>query len=105
MDAPDRATVEALDRRRRALRESLMTDAVQAREDLHPKSLASRWLYRQRQRAGAIAEQAGTVARRSAPAIGLAGLAILLFAGRKPISRMIEKMRRQSTRPEEEGAE
>jgi hypothetical protein len=88
-----RKTVMELDRQRRSLRANLTSDVEQARHDLHPRTLASRWKDRKRDQLGEIANGGKRVFKKNAPLIGLAGTAILLFAARRPISSAITKLR------------
>ena len=93
MPDPDRDTVKALDRQRRMQRATVSTDLDQAKHDLHPKTLAQRWTTKQRVRLLCTSDAAKQKVANNAPVIGLAGLGILLFALRKPISGWMSKFR------------
>jgi hypothetical protein len=86
---PDREAVLERDLKRKALRESLLSDAEKARHDLHPKNLFARWTTRQKKRFGAAGNAARQKVAKNAPLIGIGAAAILLFAVRKPISKWL----------------
>jgi hypothetical protein len=92
-----RERVKALNRTRKAQRGALLADVEQAKHDLHPRTIATRWRDKQLDRAAHAAEKTKQAAQKNAPAIGLAGIGILLFAFRKPISRAIKKLRAPRT--------
>ncbi|RDV06806.1 hypothetical protein DXH95_05235 [Sphingorhabdus pulchriflava] len=98
MPDPERETVKALDRERKIQRAALTTDLEQARHDLHPQTLLQRWSARQRDRLLSATGTAKQKVANNAPAIGLAGIGILLFSLRKPISGWMNKFR--DSRPE-----
>jgi hypothetical protein len=96
----DRQTVREHDRRRKALRESLLSDAEQARHDLHPKTLAQRWTTRQMARLADAGAEARQKVAKKAPLIGIGAAAILLFAARKPISEWLNSLRNRKANQE-----
>jgi hypothetical protein len=102
MADPDREAVLERDRRRKALRESLLSDADQARHDLHPKTLASRWTARQKSRLADAGIEARQKVAKNAPLIGIGAAAILLFAVRKPISAWLNGLRKRKANQEGE---
>lgn len=87
-----RKTVMELDRQRRSLRANLTGDVGRAKHDLHPRTLAQRWTDRKRAQLADIAENGKQSFKKNAPLIGLAGTAILLFAARRPISKVINML-------------
>jgi hypothetical protein len=89
----ERDKIIALGERRSALRSSLIGDAQQAKHDLHPKTLARRWVNRKREQVVTIAETGKQGLKKNAPVIGIASAAILLFAARKPIFDVIDRVR------------
>ena len=93
MSDPDRDTVKALDRQRKMQRATVATDLDQVKHDLHPKTLVQRWAAMQRVRLLHTTDAAKQKVANNAPVIGLAGLGILLFSLRKPISGWISKLR------------
>ena len=93
MPDPDRDIVKALDRQRKKLRATLTADVEQAKHSLHPKTLLQRWTDRQRVRLLHTTDTAKQKVANNAPVIGLAGLGILLFSIRKPISGWMSKFR------------
>lgn len=93
MPDPERETVTALDRQRKIQRATLSADVEQAKHDLHPKTLLQRWTDRQRVRLLHTSDTARQKVANNAPVIGLAGLGILLFSLRKPISGWMSKFR------------
>jgi hypothetical protein len=98
MPNPARETVKALDRQRKMQRAALATDVERVKHDLHPKTLLQRWTDRQRVRLLRTSDTAKQKVAKNAPVVGLAGLGILLFSLRKPISGWIKKIR--DSRPE-----
>ena len=93
MSDDTRDKVIALDQERRNLRTQLVGDAEQAKQDLHPRTLIERWKGRKRHQLTSAAETGKQTLANNAPLIGLAGTAILLFAARKPISRLYQQLR------------
>ncbi len=89
----ERDKVIALDRDRRNLRTNLVDDAEQAKQDLHPRTLIDRWTGRKRQQLSAAAATGKQSFTKNAPLIGLAGVAILLYAVRKPIFKIYHRLR------------
>lgn len=97
----DRETIETLNRRRRAMRSALSGDVEQAKLDLHPRTLFTRWKGQKRQQLSALTETGKQNLANNAPLIGLAGAAILLFTARKPISRLYHQLRQKAQQPED----
>jgi hypothetical protein len=89
----DRDNIRALDRARRAQRNNLLSDVEQAKYNLHPRTLLTRWTGQKRQQLSAVAENGKQSITKNAPLIGLAGATILLFSARKPIFRLYQKLR------------
>lgn len=90
---PEREEILQRDRARKAMRQSLMADIEQAKVDLHPRTIGARWTAKQKARvvkAGGTAKQNIT---KNAPLVGIAGLAVLLFTARRPISNWIQRLR------------
>jgi hypothetical protein len=103
MTDPERETILQRDQARKQLRQTLVSDVEQAKHDLHPRTITTRWTAKQKSKladAGASAKQ--NVAK-NAPLIGIVAAAGLLFAARKPISNWIERLRNR--KPHEEGDE
>jgi hypothetical protein len=90
------------DRRRLGLRGVLFDDVVKAKHDLHPKTMASRWTNRKRAQIADLANSGKQSLKKSAPLIGLASAAILLFAARKPISNAINHLRDRAQRSKDQ---
>lgn len=93
MSDDTRDKVFALDQERRNLRTHLVSDAEQARHDLHPHTLIERWKGRKRQQLSSAAETGKLTLAKNAPLIGLAGAALLLFTARKPIFLLYQQLR------------
>jgi hypothetical protein len=93
MQDDTRGKVIALNHHRRNLRKHLVGDAVQAKHDLHPRTLFERWKDRKRQQLTSAAETGKQTLANNTPLIGLAGVAILLFAAREPIFRLYHQLR------------
>jgi hypothetical protein len=102
MPGPDRERIVALDRQRKDARVQLLGDTEQARHDLHPKTLWSRWTARQKAKATRAADKGSEILQKNAPLIGLAGAAILLLTARKPISDLYRKWRDHAPDAEDE---
>ncbi len=102
MAEPDRKAVMERDHRRKALRKSLLSDASQARHDLHPKALAARWTARQKMRLADLGIDARQKLAKNAPLIGIGAAAILLFAARKPILAWVDGLRKRKAGQEGE---
>lgn len=103
MTDPERESILQRDQVRKQLRQTLVSDVEQAKHDLHPRTITTRWTAKQKSKladAGASAKQ--NVAK-NAPLIGFVVAASLLFAARKPISKWIERLRNR--KPHEEGDE
>lgn len=103
MTDPERETILQRDQARKQLRQTLVSDVEQAKHDLHPRTMTTRWTTKQKSKladAGASAKQ--NVAK-NAPLIGIIAAAGLLFAARKPISKWIDRLRNR--KPHEEGDE
>ena len=81
------------DAARHKLRRQLRGDADAAKHDLHPMTIASRWTDKQKTRLLGVTGTAKQKVANNAPLIGLAGLGILLFTARKPILKLIGKLR------------
>lgn len=90
-----REQVRALDQARKARRAVLQSDLSQAREDLHPRTIAVRWAERQYGSLATKAAHIARAARKSAPIAGVAAGALLLFSARKPISDFIRRIREE----------
>jgi hypothetical protein len=102
MADPDRNIVIEQDRTRKALREMVRADVEQARNDLHPKTLTARWANRQKAKIKAAGDAIGERAKKNAPLIGLGTAAILLFAARRPISKLLQRLTHGRAGNEEE---
>lgn len=89
---------------RHQLRSKLLSDANQAKHDLHPKTIASRWAGKQKQKLIGATGQAKQKVAKNAPLIGLAGVGVLLFAARKPISNWVNHLRNRKVQNEDDEA-
>lgn len=97
MTDPERETILQRDQERKQLRQTLLSDVEQAKHDLHPRTISTRWTSKQKAKladAGASAKQ--NIAK-NAPLIGIVAAAGLLFAARKPISNWIQRVRDRGT--------
>lgn len=99
-DAEREAILER-DRARKLLRQTLLSDVEQAKHDLHPRTISTRWADKQKARLTAASSSAKQNVAKNAPLIGFVAAAGLLFAARKPISNWIERFRNRG--PHEEG--
>lgn len=95
MADPEREAILQHDRARKALRQALRMDAQQAKHDLHPRTIGARWQAKQMARLAGAATSARRNVAKNAPLVGMAGLAILLFAARKPISQWMQRFRQR----------
>lgn len=95
MADPEREAILQHDRTRKALRRALRSDAEQAKHDLHPRTVGARWKAKQKARLAGGAAAARQNIAKNAPLVGIAGLAILLFAARKPISQWMQRFRQR----------
>jgi hypothetical protein len=100
---PEREEILQRDRARKAMRQSLMADIEQAKVDLHPRTIGARWTAKQKARVVKTGEAAKQNITKNAPLVGIAGLAVLLFAARRPISDWIQRLRTGA--PNDEGDE
>jgi hypothetical protein len=98
MMTDDRNKVITLDQRRRGLRRTVKSEVVQARHDLAPATIVGRWKSRKRTELAKVMDKSRATLSKNAPAIGLAGVALLLFAGRKPILRVIKSFKERTTK-------
>ncbi len=96
MSDDDRETVRALDRKRLDARARLIDDTEQAKHDLHPRTIVSRWTGRKKQQIANLSDSGKKGLKKNAPLIGLAGAAILLFATRRPISQLFNHLCKQA---------
>ena len=94
---PDRGDIERLDHARRAARLKLKADGDDAKKVLKPSAVFGRWKERQIQKIGEASEQGKHIAKKSAPFIGVAAIAALLYAGRKPIFNAVKKLRNKES--------
>lgn len=102
MHDDQRETVAQLDKRRKQLRLHLTGDVEQAKYDLHPRTLSRRWIDLKRIQIRSAADNGRQKLAKNAPLIGLASVAILLFAARKPISDAINQLRTKARQSEDE---
>ncbi|MBK9003689.1 MAG: hypothetical protein IPM67_09530 [Sphingomonadales bacterium] len=93
MTDPDREAILERDQARKELRQALRSDVEQARHDLHPRTISTRWAARQKSRLADAGMSAKQNIAKNAPLIGIVAAAGLLFAARKPISSWIEHLR------------
>jgi hypothetical protein len=93
MSDPDREIIKTLDRNRRDIRSALTSGVAQAKQDLHPRTFVQRWKGLKLKQLAALSESGKQTLASNAPLIGLAGTAILLFAARRPISKLYHQMR------------
>jgi hypothetical protein len=93
MPDPEREAILQRDRVRKAKRQSLLTDVERAKHDLHPRTIGSRWTAMQKRRISETAASAKQNIAKNAPLVGIAGLAVLLFVARKPISQWMQRLR------------
>ncbi len=93
MPDPDRDAILQRDKVRKALRQSLVEDVERAKHDLHPRTLSTRWTAKQKDRLSRATKSTKQNIAKNAPLIGITGLAILLFAARKPISEWMQSLR------------
>lgn len=98
----DRKDVMALHKSRHRARRQLRQGVEQARHDLTPKNMLRRWSDRQKVKIEAVSQAGSRALQKNAPFIGLAGAAILLFAVRKPISDLYQKLRSSAPETEEQ---
>ena len=103
MTEPDRESILQHDKVRKALRRTLLSDVEQAKHDLHPRTLSTRWVDKQKVRLATASASARQKVAKNAPLIGFAAAAGLLFAARKPISNWIDRLRNR--KPYVEGDE
>lgn len=89
----DRQEVIADERRRRSIRRKLSGDVEVARELLSPAYQYRRWMKRNKAEAKRVGKNAAQTAQKNAPVIGAVGVGILVFLGRKPISKWILRLR------------
>ncbi len=91
---------------RKAQRQSLQNNLSQAKRDLHPRNIANRWVMQKKVRLADAAKSTKQNLEKKAPLIGIAGIVVLLFTARKPISRlwMGVRNRTQDKEPQNEQA-
>jgi hypothetical protein len=94
---PDRGDIERLDLARRNARLKLKADGADVREMLKPSAVFGRWKQRQVQKIASATKQGQYIAKKSAPFVGVAAIAALLYAGRKPIFNAVEKLRNKES--------
>jgi hypothetical protein len=99
----DRADIHDQFQQRLDSRTKLLTDIDQAKQDLHPKALATRWKTKQKAKIVNSTAQAGQLVRKNAFLIAALGVGALLFAARRPISaataRLTTKTRKSKPAP------
>lgn len=93
MTDPDREAILERDQTRKAMRQTLRSDIEQAKHDLHPRTISTRWTARQKSKLVDAGTSAKQNIAKNAPLIGIVAAAGLLFAARKPISNWIERLR------------
>ncbi|MGC1469801.1 MAG: hypothetical protein WA793_10505 [Sphingorhabdus sp.] len=103
MTDPERETILQRDQARKQLRQTLVSDVEQAKHDLHPRTITTRWTAKQKSKLADASASARQNVAKNAPLIGIVAAAGLLFAARKPISNWIERLRNR--KPHEEGDE
>jgi hypothetical protein len=96
MTDPIRQKLIEQDRARKNQRQSLQVGMLQAKHDLHPKILVERWITQKKSKLSAVTQSTRQNLEKNAPFIGVAGLAVLLFTARKPISRLWMRLRERS---------
>ena len=89
----DRNDIIDADRKRSRARAKLKRDAAMARTELSPAHQVKRLKTQVKDRLNDGTDAAVKTVRRAAPLIGLASLGALLFAGRRPISKWISRLR------------
>ncbi|MGL5837100.1 MAG: hypothetical protein ACRCY3_01210 [Sphingorhabdus sp.] len=102
MTSVDRETVLERDRTRKAARAIMREEISHAQHDLHPRTLKARWIGRQRARIAQVGDMARQKASDNAVTLGVGAAAILLFAARKPIWRLIERFQNKRRNDEDE---
>lgn len=88
-----RDAIVALNHLRRERRAGLTGDFKQAKVDLHPRTLFTRWTGQKKLQIASAADIGKQKLEKNAPLIGFAGGAILLFSARKPILNLFHKLR------------
>lgn len=102
MTDPRREIIKALDKQRHAMRTTLSGDVAQAKQNLHPRTLAQQWKDKKRQQLLALSDSGKHNLAKKAPLIGIAGAAILLFSARKPIFKIIQNLRNSARQPKDD---
>ena len=87
---------------RKQKRQSVRNDLAQAKHDLHPKTLATNWLDAKKATARSVAQTGKQNLEKNAPVLGAAGLAVLLFAARKPIFKLWTNIRNRASATKEQ---
>lgn len=100
MTDSDREAILKRDQVRKRLRGSLIADVEQAKRDLHPRTISTRWAAKQKARLADAGASARQNIAKNAPLIGIVAGAGLLFAARKPISNWIQRLRHRGTNEE-----
>jgi hypothetical protein len=93
----DRDNIIASHQDRLRAREALMADVDEAKVELNPRTQITRWADAKKLQAMDAANEAGRVARKTAPFIGGAALGALLFLARRPISKWISKAKKPTS--------
>jgi hypothetical protein len=88
----DRETILAQDHIRHVTRAKLKSDIAQAKQDLHPKAMATRWKTEQKTKMRVATAKAQRVIRKNTTQIALTGIAALIFAARRPILRVVSDL-------------
>ena len=89
----DRRDVLNLHGSRLKARETLEVDLTEAKTDLHPRTIASRWTAKQKNRVSEVADHAANSIKKNSLLIAAATVGTLLFAARKPILKLANKLR------------
>lgn len=77
---------------RKHVRKKLLADLIEARVAITPQRLWQNLLTRNRAKVKNTVANAGTFARNNAPAVGVVGIGLLLFAARRPISKWLSNL-------------
>ena len=89
----ERRNVILSDAERRNLRRKLKGSVEVAQDVLNPKTPLKRFARKNTAKAEQAASDAGDLARKNAPILGVVGIGALLFAARRPISKWISALR------------
>ncbi len=89
----DRDDILSQDQLRNAARAKLRSDIENAKQNLSPKSFATRWKNKQKANVDEAKAKAGHLIQKNAVSIAAMGIAALLFAARQPILKAVKKRR------------